>query len=212
MGKKAEDISGCRFGKLLVIRRCGSDKNRNSLWECLCDCGNVRIVAKRLLTDGRAKSCGCSRFIHGKSNKGYRLYNIWTGMRKRCNHPSYSRYSDYGGRGIQICEDWNSFANFERWALDNGYRDDLTIDRVNVNGDYEPNNCRWATWKQQQNNRRSTHFLTMNNETHSIEQWSKIVNISRSCISWRLHHGWSVNDALTVPSNVANRKGKSNIR
>lgn len=156
-----QDLTGKRFGKLTVIRRYGTDRYKRVIWLCRCDCGNETIAAGTPLKNGHKKSCGCYKyeatFIHGFANKGNRLYNIWDKMNYRCVNVNYHRYKDYGGRGIKVCNEWkNSFVIFRDWALSNGYADNLTLDRIDVNGNYEPSNCRWITNAEQQKNKRNS--------------------------------------------------------
>ena len=141
---------------------------------------------------------------HGGSKT--RLFRIWQYMRKRCYNKNDSNYERYGGRGITVCEEWNKdFAAFRDWAMANGYREDLSLDRIDNNGPYCPENCRWATAKQQGNNRRSTHLITYNGETHSIKEWAEITGIAKSTIGNRLKAGATPEDALTRP--VRRKKG-----
>lgn len=129
-----------------------------------------------------------------------RIYRIWNHMKTRCLNPKSHAYKDYGGRGIKICKEWiDSIENFNSWAIKNGYDENLTLDRIDVNGNYEPSNCRWVSRKSQANNRRNNHLLTFNNETHTIAEWSTIVNINPTSINKRLSIGWSVQKALTTP-------------
>lgn len=160
MGKLI-DLTGQRFGRLVVLGRDGSDKYGSALWRCRCNCGNEVLVTSSNLR--RTNSCGCLRrelvtkrdTAHGQ--RFTRLYRVWQGMKTRCNTPSSTSYRWYGARGITVCDEWmNNFESFRSWALTHGYRDDLTIDRINVDGNYEPDNCRWATVAEQQHNKRDS--------------------------------------------------------
>lgn len=164
-----KDLTGLRFGRLIVIAHSERKPNRTHMWLCVCDCGTVRKVAGRDLRSGHTQSCGCFRIDrtreactkHGESKRrnhaSTRLYNIWVGMNRRCNNPRVKEFKYYGARGIKVCDLWcRHYENFRDWALDNGYNDDLTIDRIDVNGDYRPDNCRWVTNAEQQRNKRNT--------------------------------------------------------
>lgn len=164
--RKLIDLTGQRFGRLLVIRRVECEKHGEAKWLCQCDCGNETAVFGYLLRSGKTSSCGCSKHDETFRNKkkeqstvhggcGTRLYRIWIGMKNRCYNPNAAKYKDYGGRGITICAEWkNDFPAFRDWALSHGYTDALSIDRIDVDGNYEPSNCRWATAKEQRHNRR----------------------------------------------------------
>lgn len=157
-----KDLKGMKFGRLLVISR-AQNCGHNTTWNCICDCGNKTKTTSYNLIKGRARSCGCLALENIKkvnTKHGYRhtrLYNIWCGMKKRCYSTKYEHYDRYGGRGIKVCEEWkNDFVNFKNWALKNGYNDELEIDRVNNNGNYEPNNCKWKSRTMQVRNRSNT--------------------------------------------------------
>ena len=165
---------------------------------CKCDCGNECIVEKAELKRGGTKSCGCFQtetrkkiFKNNKFGKKYnicdnsikniRLYNIWIDIKKRCYNKNFWAFNRYGGRGITMCEEWkNDFMSFYNWSIANSYQDNLTIDRVDNNGDYEPDNCRWVSMKEQCRNKNNNHLLTYNNETHCISEWIELLKMNKN--------------------------------
>lgn len=189
------DLTGQRFGRLIVIKRDGTTRSKHTRWLCKCDCGNFTYVSRVSLKNGSTKSCGClkkekfTNYKHGKVNN--RLYYIYNGMKARCYNKNHHAYNCYGGRGIKICDKWlekeSGFMNFYNWAINNGYQEGLSIDRIDVNGNYEPVNCRWVTQKVQTNNTRRNVYITYNGETHTLKEWSEILNIPYGTLQDRVH-------------------------
>lgn len=201
-----QDLTGQKFGRLTVIER-AENKGKRTMWLCKCECGNVKVIPATNLKREEARSCGClSRELakeratkHGIKHK--RLYNIWGGMKKRCYNEENEKYPIYGGRGIAVCEEWkDDFQAFYDWAMANGYSDSLTIDRIDNDGDYSPSNCRWATNKEQQNNKRNNHCITYNGKTQTVAKWAEELGMKSSTLYQRLtQYKWSVEKALITP-------------
>lgn len=199
-----KDLSGQEFGELTVLSRAENQK-KHAAWNCLCSCGNKTVVSSTHLLTGHTKSCGHLAISHGLTGK--RLYRIWRGMKTRCTVVDETHYPYYGERGITVCEAWRgSFEAFRDWALANGYRDDLTIDRIDVNGNYCPENCRWATTMQQGGNRRNNVFYEIGGEVHTVPEWSRISKVKIHTIQERIKRGWNIERAVfTAPKGGCNR-------
>ena len=203
---KIANLSGNIYGKLIVTNfayRKRSGKNYKYYWTCQCDCGGICTVESYNLKSGITKSCGCYREDFRKKHNltRTRLYRIWRNIRSRCNNPNTKNYKRYGGRGITVCDEWlneNDFMKFYDWALSNGYQDGLTLDRIDNNGNYEPNNCRWTTMEEQSQNTSKAINITYNNETYSLSKWSRKTGISRSTLYTRYKSGWGVEKMLTT--------------
>lgn len=202
---RVKDLSGQRFGLLTVVERAGKAKNGNMLWKCQCDCGNTTIVHSTSLVQGSTMSCGCyhrartveTKYKHGETKT--RLYRIWSGMFSRCYTTRPKFVASYVSRNIAVCDEWKDYEAFRNWAISNGYRNDLTIDRINVNGNYEPSNCRWVSQKVQQNNRSNNHLLTFNGRTQTLSQWADELGMRAMALQHRIARGWTVEQALTIP-------------
>ena len=175
------DLCGKRFGKLLVIETSGKDKRGEILWKCKCDCGNETIVLSSNLRTGHTTSCGCLRGVKPNAKhldrKHRRLYEIWANMKTRCNNPNYRIYHAYGGKGIEVCPEWNDFEQFLNWAVENGYSKNLTLDRKDNSKNYTPENCRWADMLTQQNNRTNNRMMTIAGATDTMANMARKYNV-----------------------------------
>ena len=205
MAKKLDVIAGQRFGNMTIIKEIEL-RLKKRYFLCQCDCGKIKECRFVILRSGRIKSCGCERdkrnktanLIHGYA-KGH-LYNSWHSMKQRCLNNKCKSFEHYGGRGIKICEIWLDFIPFMQWALLNGYKDNLTIERINVNGNYEPTNCTWITQAEQTLNTRRNVNITFNGVTMCRKLWANKIGISNSALTKRLEN-WSLEKALTTPCN-----------
>lgn len=205
---KFQDLTGQKFGRLTVIERVEDhvkpSGRRATQWLCKCDCGNKIIVRASNLKSGHTNSCGClnkervkeTSTKHRMSHS--RIYNIWSHMKQRCLDKNSNDYNDYGGRGINVCNEWLEFEPFCKWSTENGYNDSLTIDRINVNGNYEPSNCRWVSMKTQQNNKRNNNYITYDGKTQTLTQWSEELNINYDTLNSRISRGWSIDRAFNT--------------
>ena len=193
-------IKGAKYGKWTLI-----SKVRASYWVALCDCGTNKTVFVGNLKAGKSTSCGCvakqltseRTRAHGLSHSA--IHNLWTRIRQRCGNPSHGKFSYYGGRGIRVCERWSVFENFYEDMGD--IPEGCSLDRIDPNGDYSPNNCRWATKKMQARNTRSNHFVEHDGQRLTLAEWAEIKGINQLTISKRLQRGWPAGDAIERPNN-----------
>jgi hypothetical protein len=196
------DLTGRTFGRLKVVKVAEKRENGNRTryyWDCECECGNHVKVRTDCLTNDQVRSCGCMKKEQDRINlvknhrhklSGTRLYHEWCSMKRRCLNPNYKRYSDYGGRGIKVCDEWLDKPDaFFEWALSNGYSDNLTIDRIDNNGNYEPSNCRWVDNKTQCRNRRSNILVPYNGKEITLIELSEITGLTYSCLNARYKRG-----------------------
>lgn len=193
-----KDLTGQRFGRLTVMNYTGTylspKGSKKAKWLCKCDCGKEIIVIGNNLRKGKTKSCGCLQreitinrsTIHNMSKS--RIFHIWFAIKRRCTEKNYRAYNHYGGRGIKICDEWkNDFTTFYNWAIVNGYNDKLTIERIDVNGNYEPNNCKWATRIEQANNKRTNKHITYKEQTRTLKEWCNLLQLPYGTILYRIN-------------------------
>lgn len=208
-----KDLTGMRFGRLTVVELVDdyvSPKGKHrKQYKCLCDCGTEKVIIGENLSRGLTLSCGCLQKERGaEANRTHgdtdsRLYNVWCAMKRRCLNPNVPEYPLYGGRGIKICDEWMEYPNFYNWSYETGYdpnapRGQCTLDRIDVNKGYCPENCRWVTQQEQMNNVRYNHYETYNGETHTIAEWARIYNIPYYRLEQRLtRYGYNIEQALT---------------
>lgn len=184
-----KDMTGYEFNGCRVLCRESSNKRGLAMWKVQCHCGNTFVTSGSDIRNGKVNSCGCSHKEAAKkmglNNKTHgetysRLYDIWRAMRYRCNNKEHKDYEHYGARGIEVCDEWmKSYDNFKEWALNNGYNETLTIDRIDVNGNYEPDNCRWATFKEQGRNRRNNKLFNYNGKILTQSEICEITGLSK---------------------------------
>lgn len=206
-----KDLTGKRFGRLVVKSRAGSDSNKNATWLCECDCGSVVVKTGLNLRCGDTKSCGCLQkeiarnlmSTHKESKS--RLYRVWYGIKNRCTNPKAVNYKYYGGRGINVCSEWlSSYEAFRDWAYENGYDKNAdvnacTLDRIDVNKGYSPDNCRWANHTEQCRNQRSNRVYSYNGESHCLSEWAQIKGIKYSTLKARINtYGWDFERAINT--------------
>lgn len=220
---KKLDLTGQRFGRLTVVECCGRSKDGQKVYLCRCDCGTEKKVRSGNLRNGNTQSCGClsaektaerSRkrlLVHGGC--GTRLYSIWIDMRSRCTWNKAINWHLYGGRGIKVCDEWvNNFTAFRDWAMTNGYSDDLQLDRIDNDGNYEPDNCKWSTRSEQGNNRRTCIYITINGATKSVSEWCEKTGVTRNTAYARIRKGWSPERAVTEKTRPVKKLSEKDVR
>jgi len=206
---KSYDLIGKRFGRLVVTAMAARKPGERIIrWSCLCDCGNITQAPTGGLNFGHPRSCGCGqrdaaakvcidKSVHAMSGK--RIYNIWRAMHQRCYYPRAINYQCYGARGISICKErYKNFPVFYAWAMANGYKEWLSIDRINNNGNYEPSNCRFIGPKSQARNRKNTRLLTLDGITKSVVEWAELSGIGATTILYRISAGWPSDKLLAL--------------
>ncbi len=219
MGKPI-DLTGKRFGRLIVVRFARKNKFGLLYWSCLCDCGEKRVVRGNDLRGGISKSCGCfqreqasnwtsknkTRHGHSRKDKSSRTYGIWTDITKRCTNPNHKYYHRYGGRGIEVCDRWKKF---EYFLEDMGeVPTNLQIDRIDNNLGYSPENCQWTTSKENNRNRCNNHLITFSGRTQCLSAWAEEIGMSHETLSKRISKlGWSVEKALMTPIRKRRKDG-----
>jgi len=208
--RKVIDITGQKFGRLTAIERTGSNKSNHAVWLFECECGNFKNIVGKSVTKGKTQSCGCYNIekikqrttTHGMT-KNHPLYGVWRSMIDRCYLEKATGFENWGGRGITVCEEWrNDFRVFYDWAMANGWQKDLSIDRIDNNGNYTPENCRFATRKTQNNNQRQridVIAIEYNGHKRTLKDWCRIFELKYTTIRQRLNLGWSVEKALETP-------------
>lgn len=213
-----KDLTNMRFGRLTAIKPVGRKTFPNgktsTIWLCKCDCGKEKEIISQNLLGGSTRSCGCfleeswrtNKRTHGMSSS--RLYSIWRSMINRCKNPNRKAYPRYGGRGIKVCNEWNDFSAFKDWALANGYKDTLTIERIDNDGNYCPQNCTWIPKAQQAENRCRTKRYVYQNKIYSIKQLCEMTGLNRATLYARLEkYGYSVEQCLKTPKAAKVRCG-----
>jgi hypothetical protein len=207
MGRHLIDLTGLRFGRLTVTKFVEFDKDNESMWLCRCDCGNEKVIRQGNLRrkNKPTKSCGClSKEVSRKTNSKHcesktKLYKIWVSMKNRCNCGKAGGYSVYGGKGIRVCSEWSEYLGFKKWALSNGYKPDLSIERKDNNKGYEPENCEWIPLKDQYQNRTTNRYITINGQTKYLAEWCRYYGIGYGTARRRIVQNKPQDEWFTPP-------------
>lgn len=176
------NMKGKKFGYWEVKEYIGEGK-----WLCLCECGSLKKVSGSTLRNKTSTNCGCKNIKHGC--EGTKIYRLWSYMKERCYSENHKSYKNYGGRGIKVCDEWLEAKTFIEWCFKNGYEEGLSLDRIDVNGNYEPNNCRFITIKEQQRNKRNSKFIEINGVTKVASEWAELAGLDRQTIYYRIKKG-----------------------
>lgn len=209
---RERDLTGLQFGDLTVISLALREKGKRKYYRCQCSCGNIKDISASHLVTGASRSCGCKvrertierNLKHGDTNT--RLFSIWSSMRKRCNNKNDMHY---GGRGISVCNEWNDYQTFKEWSIASGYDDNLTIERIDVNKGYCPQNCTWIPLSKQAKNKTNSRYVTINGKTALITEWCKVAPVTVTTVYQRIRNGWNVEDALTLTDRRKVKHGKA---
>lgn len=214
-GVKRKDLTDQKFGRLTVIEFSHSDSYRRAYWLCECECGEKVKVRAESLKSGHTTSCGCYHREYKRASHKHGMwktpeYTTWLNMNQRCYNPNNPIYHNYGGRGIKVCDRWRGEHGFENFFQDMGFKpsDNFTIERKDNNGDYEPGNCKWATYTEQNRNFRRNHLITFDGKTQSIAAWSEEINLPYNIIAYRIRSNWTIERALTESLNIEKSHGK----
>lgn len=207
---RIKDMTGKKIGRWTVIKLDTEHPNKHdSRWICQCECGTVKSILGHQLRNGNTHSCGClqrellSERQATHRETGNRIYRIWQNMKDRCLNQKCKDYGNYGARGITVCNEWeSSYISFRDWALSNGYKDNLTLDRINNNGNYEPSNCRWATVKEQSRNTRVNRKVELNGKEYCVIELAEMSGLDKNVIKYRLDHGYTPYEAVTTKLNA----------
>ena len=207
---KALDLTGQKYNRLKVVNFDGVRRDSKGrtfrYWKCKCDCGSEVYLTTHALRSGNTKSCGCynlellkkRNYLHGMSNS--RIYTTWKNMKSRCYYPKNAEFKNYGGRGIKICDEWkNDFQVFYEWSIKHGYKEELTIDRIDNNGNYQPDNCRWVDMAVQSRNTSRTRYIEFNGKRLTICEWGIEIGGTSTTVLYRIEQGWSVEEAIMTP-------------
>lgn len=205
------DITNNKYNHLTVIGFHHKDSHGNMYWECKCDCGNTCVVGAGHLKTGHTKTCGCDeynkRITHSDTHT--KLYRIWAAMKSRCNNPSNTCYPYYGAKGVTYSEEWEKYEPFKEWAMNNGYKKGLSIDRIDNSKGYYPENCRWVTLSEQANNKTTNVMVTLNGETHTFTEWCRILGINIAKARSRYEkYGWTIEETFELVERKPVRKRK----